>query len=95
MSLLRLDVIVSTPSLMLCCCYVALRDSFASFRPVSVTVVDQLLENHNFRRRQAFKAEAGQQVEQRDEQFQNITALKEEYHAQGNPVMSMDVKKKK
>jgi hypothetical protein len=34
MSLLRLDVIVSTPSLMLCCCYVALRDSFASFRPV-------------------------------------------------------------
>ncbi len=62
---------------------------------VSVTVVDQLLENHNFRRRQAFKAEAGQQVEQRDEQFQNITALKEQYHAQGNPVMSMDVKKKK
>ena len=62
---------------------------------VSVTVVDQLLEKHNYRRRQAFKAEAGQQVEQRDEQFQNIAALKEQYHAQGNPVMSMDVKKKR
>lgn len=62
---------------------------------VSVTVVDQLLEKHSFRRRQAFKAEAGQQVEQRDEQFQNITTLKERYHAQGNPVMSMDVKKKR
>jgi hypothetical protein len=62
---------------------------------VSVTIVDQLLEKHHFRRRQAFKAEAGQQVAQRDEQFQNINALKEQYHAQGNPVMSMDVKKKR
>ena len=95
MTLLRLGVIASTFSLMLLFCYVALRDSFASFRPVSCTVVDQHMEHHNFRRRQAFKAEAGQQVEQRDEQFQNITALKEQYHAQGNPVMSMDVKKKK
>jgi hypothetical protein len=62
---------------------------------VSVTVVDQLLEKHNYRRRQAFKTEAGKSVPQRDEQFQNITALKQAYHEQGNPVMSMDVKKKK
>jgi len=62
---------------------------------VSVTVVDQLLDKHNYRRRQAFKTEAGQQVPQRDEQFQNITALKQQYHEQGNPVMSMDVKKKR
>jgi hypothetical protein len=61
---------------------------------VSVTVVDQLLEKHNFRRRQAFKSEAGKQVPQRDEQFQNIERLKQEHHEQGNPVMSMDVKKK-
>jgi hypothetical protein len=61
---------------------------------VSVTVVDQLLEKHNFRRRQAFKSEAGKQVPQRDEQFQNIERLKQEQHEQGNPVMSMDVKKK-
>jgi hypothetical protein len=61
---------------------------------VSVTVVDQLLEKYNFRRRQAFKAEAGKQVPQRDEQFQKIERLKQAHHAQGNPVMSMDVKKK-
>jgi len=63
--------------------------------PVSVTVVDQLLEKHHFRSRQAFKSEAGKQnIPHRDEQFKNIERLKEEYHAQGNPVMSMDVKKK-
>jgi hypothetical protein len=62
---------------------------------VSVTVVDQLLDKHNYRRRQAFKAEASKQVPQRDEQFQNIATLKQQYHEEGNPVMSMDVKKKK
>jgi len=63
---------------------------------VSVTVVDQLLEKHNYRRRQAFKTEAGKtEVPQRDEQFQNIATLKQAYHEQGNPVMSMDVKKKR
>jgi len=62
---------------------------------VSVTIVDQLLAKHNFRRRQAFKAEAGQQVPQRDDQFHNIASLKQQYHEQGNPVMSMDVKKKR
>ena len=63
--------------------------------PVSVTVVDQLLEKHDFRARQAFKAEAGKQnIPHRDEQFKNIERLEEEYYAQGNPVMSMDVKKK-
>jgi hypothetical protein len=60
-----------------------------------VTVVDQLLEKHDFRPRQAFKSEAGKQnIPHRDEQFRNIERLKEEYQAQGNPVMSMDVKKK-
>lgn len=62
---------------------------------VSVTVVDQLLEKHHFRPRQAFKAEAGKKnIPQRDEQFKNIERLKQEYTAQGNPVLSMDVKKK-
>jgi len=62
---------------------------------VSVTVVDQLLDKHNYRRRQAFKTETGKQIPQRDEQFQNIATLKQQYHEEGNPVMSMDVKKKK
>lgn len=63
--------------------------------PVSVTVVDQLLKKHNFRPRKAFKNEAGKtNIPDRDEQFKNIERLKEEYHKNGNPVMSMDVKKK-
>jgi Rhodopirellula transposase DDE domain len=62
---------------------------------VSVTVVDQLLEKHDFRRRQAFKAEAGKKnIPQRDEQFKNIEELKQQYISEGNPVLSMDVKKK-
>ena len=62
---------------------------------VSVTVVDQLPEKHNFRSRRAFRAEAGRKnIPNRDERFKNIERLKEEYRAAGNPVMSMDVKKK-
>lgn len=63
--------------------------------PISVTVIDKLLRKHKFRRRQAFKYEAGKKnIPNRDEQFKNIERLKEEYHEAGNPVMSMDVKKK-
>ncbi len=61
---------------------------------VSVTVVDQLLVKHNFRKRQAFKATAGGQSVQRDEQFLNIARLREEYAARGNPILSRDTKKK-
>jgi hypothetical protein len=62
---------------------------------VSVTVVDKLLKKHNFRRRQAFKVEAGKKnIPQRDEQFKNIEELKLRYITEGNPVLSMDVKKK-
>jgi hypothetical protein len=62
---------------------------------VSVTVIDQLLRKHNFRPRKAFKNEAGKMnIPNRDEQFKNIEKLKEEYHNNGNPVISIDVKKK-
>ncbi len=62
---------------------------------VSVTVIDQLLEKHDFRPRQAFKVEAGKKnIPQRDEQFKKIERLKQEYAADGNPVLSMDVKKR-
>lgn len=62
---------------------------------VSVTVVDKLLTKHQFCRRQAFKSEAGKKnIPDRDEQFKNIERLNKEYHNAGNPVMSMDVKKK-
>ncbi len=61
---------------------------------ISVTVVEQLLKKHDFRRRQAFKSVSGKQVAQRDEQFKNIGELVAEAKERGNPVMSMDVKKK-
>lgn len=62
---------------------------------VSVTVVDQLLKKYNFRPRKAFKSEAGKKnISNRDEQFKNIDKLKAEYTADGNPVISMDVKKR-
>ncbi len=73
---------------------IALRLAEAGFA-VSVTIVDQLLVENNFRRRQAFKSQSGKSVPQRNEQFENIENLKQEFHGKGNPVMSMDVKKKK
>ncbi len=61
---------------------------------VSVTVVDQLLKNNNFRRRKASKTIAGGKSENRDDQFKKIVRLKNEYIENGNPVISMDTKKK-
>jgi hypothetical protein len=61
---------------------------------VSVTVVDQLLEKHNFRKRKAVKVLATGKSEHRNEQFETIDQLKQTYQTSGNPVMSMDTKKK-
>ena len=61
---------------------------------VSVTVVDQLLKQHKFRRRKAFKTQATGDHPQRNEQFEKIETLVESYKTAGNPVMSMDTKKK-
>lgn len=62
---------------------------------VSFPIAKQLLDKHNFRRRKAFKTLSGQEnIENRDEQFKNIERLKETYQAEGNPVVSMDVKKR-
>ena len=60
---------------------------------VSVTVVDQLLEKHHYRKRKAQKRLATGTHPQRNEQFENIERLKEVYQAAGNPVLSMDTKK--
>ena len=62
---------------------------------VSVTVIDQLLKNNNFCRRQAQKTKSTGSNPQRNEQFENINGLIETYQQQQNPVMSMDTKKKK
>lgn len=60
---------------------------------VSVTVVDQLLERHHYRKRKAQKRLASGTHPQRNEQFENIERLKDAYQAAGNPVLSMDTKK--
>ena len=61
---------------------------------VSVTVVDQLLEKHNYRKRKAQKRLETGKHPQRPQQFENIERLKASYQTAGNPVLSMDTKKK-
>jgi len=61
---------------------------------VSVTVVDKLLEKYNYRKRKAQKRLATGTHPQRNHQFENIERLKASYQAAGNPVLSMDTKKK-
>jgi hypothetical protein len=61
---------------------------------VSVTVVDQLLDKHHFRKRKAFKTKATGASTNRNEQFENIEQLVKQYQSSGNPVISMDTKKK-
>ena len=60
---------------------------------VSVTVVDQLLAKHNFRKRKAMKVLATGENEHRNEQFERIEQLQQTYQASGNPILSMDTKK--
>lgn len=60
---------------------------------LSVTVVDQLLAKHNYRKRKAQKRLATGEHPQRNQQFENIERLKASYQAAGNPVLSMDTKK--
>jgi len=62
---------------------------------VTAWVVEQLFEKHGYARRSALKSVSTGASEQRNEQFENIARLKEEYQQQGNPVISMDAKKKK
>jgi hypothetical protein len=61
---------------------------------VSVTVVDQLLERHHYRKRKAQKRLSTGEHPQRNEQFEKIEQLIETYQTVGNPVMSMVTKKK-
>ena len=62
---------------------------------ISVTVIDQLLFKHNFRRRQAERTKATGSNPRRNEQFEQINSLIESYQQQQNPVISKDTKKKK
>ena len=61
---------------------------------ISPYVVKQLLKKHNYVRRKMSKTKTAKEAEQRNEQFENITVLREKYTNEGNPIVSRDVKKK-
>jgi hypothetical protein len=61
---------------------------------VSRPVIRKLLKKHHYRRRQALKKQTLKNVPHRNDQFENITKLIAAYEQAGNPIMSMDTKKK-
>ena len=61
---------------------------------ISVTVVQKLLKRHGFTKRKALKKTPIGASKNRNEQFENIVRLKEKYRKDGNPVISVDTKKK-
>ena len=63
--------------------------------PAGKRVVKGLLKKHGYVKRKARKAKAmGPRHPARNAQFQNIVRLKQEYLSAGEPVMSIDTKKK-
>jgi transposase len=61
---------------------------------VSKWSVRKLLKKHNYRRRKAQKRSTMKKVPDRNAQFENIARLTAEYQATGNPIISLDSKKK-
>jgi transposase len=61
---------------------------------LSSWVVRQLLKKHNYRQRKAQKRQTIKQVPNRNAQFENIKRLVAEFRAAGNPIISLDTKKK-
>jgi transposase len=62
---------------------------------VSKYVVRKLLRKHNYRRRKAQKRRSLKgDIKDRNAQFENIEKLRAEFTAAGNPIVSMDTKKK-
>ena len=57
-------------------------------------VVKQLLKKHGYVKRSASKKESIGSSEDRNEQFLNIDQLRKKYEADGNPILSIDTKKK-
>ena len=62
--------------------------------PVSVPVVKHLLRKHGYVKRKAQKSKAMGQHPDRNQQFEKIARLKQEYLEAGNPILSIDTKKK-
>lgn len=60
--------------------------------PVSVTLVDRLLNEFGFRLRKPQKVKTMAEAANRDTQFKKIARLKADYLRAGQPVLSMDTK---
>ena len=60
----------------------------------SIWVVKQLFKKHGYSKRKALKKTAIGEVEDKNEQFEKIEKLKEKYKVSGNPILSIDTKKK-
>ena len=61
---------------------------------VSRNIVRKLLKKHDYRKRKALKKKACGHSKNRNEQFERIAELRKEYEKAGNPVVSVDTKKK-
>ena len=61
---------------------------------VSRNVVRKLLKKHGYCRRKIQKRTTRKNVAHRNEQFENIARLRAEFEKAGNPILSMDTKKK-
>ncbi len=61
---------------------------------ISPYVVKQLLEKHGFVKRKMQKTVTMKDCKDRNEQFERIKELKEEYFESENPIISIDVKKR-
>jgi len=74
----------------------AISEAFAQ-RGMNVTehVVKQLLAKHGYVKRKMQKTVTMKDTIDRNEQFEKIQELKEEYKKSENPIISIDVKKKK
>jgi len=62
---------------------------------VSEHVVKQLLEKHKFGERKMAKTKTMKEDEDRNAQFENIAKIRAEYGNSNNPIISLDVKKKR
>jgi hypothetical protein len=62
--------------------------------PVSVHLVEQLLQQHDYHRRKAQKSLAMQEHRDRDAPFRNIARLTQQYLERGAPILSVDTKKR-
>ena len=63
--------------------------------PAGGRVVKQLLRRHGYVKRKAQKSQTmGRRHPDRNAQFENIARLKQEFLAAGDPVISMDTKKR-